>query len=194
MLPDGLPLDLYEGEAWLGITPFRVTGFRLHGLPPLPVLSSFPEVNVRTYVTYEGKPGIWFFSLDADSPWAVEAARLVYRLPYHRASIEVANRVGWIHYASSRNGASLDLSHRPSGPVTPPEPGTVEHFLTERYCLYTEHQGGLHRADIHHLPWPLQTAEAEIRETTISPLTLEGEPLLHYSERQDVVIWPLKAL
>jgi uncharacterized protein len=194
LLPDGLPLDLHEGEAWLGITPFRITGFRLHGLPPLPVLSSFPEVNVRTYVTFEGKPGIWFFSLDADSPWAVEAARLVYRLPYHRASIEVANRFGWIDYASSRNGASLDLSYRTSGPVTPPDPGTVEHFLTERYCLYTEHEGRLHRADIHHQPWPLQTAEAEIRGTTISPLTLEGDPLLHYSERQDVVIWPLKAL
>jgi uncharacterized protein YqjF (DUF2071 family) len=85
----------------------------------------------------------------------------------------------------------LDLSYRPVGNVVPPAPGTVEHFLTERYCLYTEHDNRLHRADIHHPPWPLQAAEADVRETTISPLALEGEPLLHYSERQDVVIWPL---
>jgi uncharacterized protein YqjF (DUF2071 family) len=149
-------------------------------------------VNVRTYVIHEGQPGIWFFSLDADSPWAVEAARLVYRLPYHRASIEVTHRGERIDYASSREGASLDLSYRSAGPVASPVPGTVEHFLTERYCLYTEHRGRLHRADIHHLPWPIQVAEAEIRESTISPLALDGEPLLHYSERQDVIIWPLE--
>ena len=181
-----------EGDAWLGITPFRVTGLRLHGLPPVPVLSSFPEVNVRTYVTHDGKPGIWFFSLDADSPWAVGAARLVYRLPYHRASIEVAHRGDWVDYASSRDGAALDVSYRPMGPVSPPEAGTIEHFLTERYCLYTEHGGRLLRAEIHHPRWPLQGAEAEIRENTMSPVALEGEPLLHRSERQDVVIWPLQ--
>jgi hypothetical protein len=164
----------------------------LHGLPPLPALSSFPEVNVRTYVTYEGRPGVWFFSLDADSRGSVAAARLVYRLPYHRASIAVARRGDRIDYASSREGASLDLSYRPSGPVARPEPGALEYFLTERYCLYTEHRGRLYRADIHHTPWPLQAAEAEVRENTMSPITLEGEPLLHFSERQDVVIWPLK--
>jgi uncharacterized protein YqjF (DUF2071 family) len=192
LLPEQLHLDLHEDEAWLGITPFRITGFRLHGLPPLPVLSSFPEVNVRTYVAYEGKPGIWFLSLDADSPWAVAAARLVYRLPYYRASITVARRGDRIDYASSREGASLDVSYRPAGPVAAANSGTLEHFLTERYCLYTEHRGRLHRADIHHLPWPLQTAEAEVRENTMSPVALEGEPLFHFSDRQDVVIWQLE--
>ena len=149
---------------------------------------------MRTYVTDEGRPGIWFFSLDADSPWAVAAARLVYRLPYHRASIAFARRGGWVDYASTRDGALLDLSYRPAGPVTPPEPGTLEHFLTERYCLYTEHDERLHRADIHHLPWQLQAAEAELRANTMSPVPLDGEPLLHFSGRQDVVIWPLEAL
>ncbi len=149
-------------------------------------------MNVRTYVTHEGKAGIWFFSLDAHSPWAVEAARLVYRLPYHHATIAVSSRDEWIDYQSARDGAQLDLSYRPAGSASSPQEGTLEHFLTERYCLYTEHDGVLHRADIHHLPWPLQTAEAVVRENTIAPLTLEGEPLLHYSERQDVVIWPLE--
>ncbi|MEP7335223.1 MAG: DUF2071 domain-containing protein, partial [Actinomycetota bacterium] len=91
-----------------------------------------------------------------------------------------------------RGSASLDLSYRAAGPVAPPEPGTLEHFLTERYCLYTEDAGALYRAEIHHSPWPLQAAEAEIRENTMSPITLDGEPLLHYAERQDAVIWPLE--
>jgi hypothetical protein len=194
LLPEQLPLDLHEGEAWLGVTPFRVSGFRLRGLPPAPVLSSFPEVNVRTYVTYEGKPGIWFFSLDADSPWAVEAARRAYHLPYHRARMRDERRGHAIDYRSERAGASLDVTYRPIGPTAPPEPGTLDHFLTERYCLYTEHERRLERAEIHHAPWPLQSAEAELRRNTMPPVAVEGDPLLHYSERQDVVIWPLERL
>jgi uncharacterized protein YqjF (DUF2071 family) len=191
LLPDGLEPDTHDGSAWIGVTPFRVSGLRLHGLPPAPVLSSFPEVNVRTYVTYEDKPGIWFLSLDADSSWAVEAARLTYRLPYHHARIEIGHRGEWIDYRSERPGATLDVSYRGVGAG---EPGATEEFLTERYCLYTEHRGALHRAEIHHAPWPLQQAEAELRENTMSPVALDGEPLLHYSARQDVVIWALERL
>ena len=194
VLPDALELDTHDGSAWIGVTPFRVSGLRLHGLPPAPVLSRFPEVNVRTYVTYEDKPGIWFFSLDADSSWAVDAARLTYRLPYHHATIEVAHRGGWIDYRSERLGAKLDVSYRGVGGPEPAETGTTGHFLTERYCLYTEHRGRLHRAEIHHVQWPLQRAEAELRENTMSPVALDGEPLVHYSARQDVVIWPLERL
>jgi uncharacterized protein len=191
LLPHGLELDTHDGSAWIGVTPFRVTGLRLHGLPPAPVLSSFPEVNVRTYVTYEDRPGIWFLSLDADSSWAVEAARLTYRLPYHHAKIEIGRRGEWLDYRSRRAGATLDVSYRGVGAAAP---GTTEQFLTERYCLYTEHRGALHRAEIHHAPWPLQGADAELRENTMSPVALDGEPLLHYSARQDVVIWALERL
>ncbi len=194
LLPDRLPLDTHQGNAWIGVTPFCITGLRLRGLPPVPGLSTFLEVNARTYVTYEGKPGIWFFSLDAESRFAVEAARLVYRLPYHHARMSAARRGEWIDYRSSRVGAGLDVSYRPVGPVAEAGEGTLEHFLTERYCLYTEHAGELHGAQIHHAPWPLQEAEAEVRENTLAPVALEGEPLLHYSERQDVVIWPLERL
>jgi hypothetical protein len=192
LLPERLELDLFDGEAWLGITPFRVSGFRLRGTLPLPGVSSFLETNVRTYVTHGGKPGIWFFSLDAESWVAVEAAKRTYRLPYHLAQMSASRREDWIDYRSSRLGAELDASYRPSGPAAPPEPGTLDHFLTERYCLYTEHDGELHRAEIHHAPWPLRPAEAELRETTVAPVALDGDPVLHYSERQDVVIWPLE--
>jgi uncharacterized protein YqjF (DUF2071 family) len=194
LLPDELSLDTFEGGAWIGITPFCLTGFRLRGLPPVPLVSTFLETNVRTYVTYESKPGIWFFTLDAGSRFAVEAARRAYRLPYHHARMGTFRRGEWIDYRTSRAGATLDVSYRPTGPVFQAEPGTLEHFLTERYCLYTEHERALHRAEIHHGPWPLQQAEAEVRENTMSPVALEGEPLLHYSERQDVVIWSLERL
>ena len=195
-LPKELALDSFDGSCWLGITPFRVDGLRLRATFPVPRLSSFLELNVRTYVTYADKPGIWFFSLDAESRLAVEAARLTYALPYHHASMR-AHRLGEaVDYSSRRRGDGhrFDGRYRPTGAAVPAEQGTLEHFLTERYCLYTRRDGELVRAEIHHPPWPLQPAEAEIRENTMPPpgVELEGEPLLHFSERQDVVIWPLE--
>ena len=194
MVPEHIPIDTFDTSAWLGITPFRITGFRLRGLPPAPVVSSFPELNVRTYSTIDGKAGIWFFSLDTSSRLAVEAARRFYKLPYHFARISDVRRDDRIDYRSERRGARFDATYKPFGGVDPPAPGTLEHFLTERYCLYTVHQGAVHRGEVHHPPWPLQTAEAEIRENTMAPVALGGDPLLHYSERQDVVIWPLERL
>ena len=194
LIPDQLPLDLFDGEAWIGITPFRVTGFRLRGTLPLPVVSSFLETNVRTYVTHDGKPGIWFFTLDAESQLAVEAAKRTYRLPYHHARMRATRRGAWIDYRTSRIGAELDASYRPDGAVEQAAPGTLEYFLTERNCLYAADDASLYRAEIHHGPWPLQAADAELRENTMSPIALDGDPLLHYSERQDVVIWSLERL
>lgn len=196
-VPAELELDSFDGSHWLGITPFRLTGLRLRGTFPVPGLSSFLELNVRTYVTYEGKAGIWFFSLDAESRLAVEAARRLYRLPYQHARMNAVRRGGWIDYSSARldGSHSFSASFRPTGPPGPPVPGALEHFLTERYCLYTTREGALHRAEIHHPPWPLQSAEAEIRENTMPPPTLrvlDTRPLLHFSERQDVVIWGLE--
>src|SRR3954447_11746095 len=192
-VPAGLELETFDESAWLGVTPFRVTGLRARGLLPLPGLSSFDELNVRTYVTAQGKPGIWFFSLDASSQIAVEAARRLYRLPYFRADITVRHRDGEILYDCSRNeGKAFSGAYGPDGAVFNAEPGSLEHFLTERYCLYAQHRGRLYRAEIHHRPWPLQPARATVALNTMPPLEVpEGDPLVHYSERQDVVIWPL---
>jgi len=194
LLQAGLEVDTHEGEAWLGVTPFRTTNLRFRGTPALPRVSSFLELNCRTYVSHGGKkPGIWFFSLDASSRLAVEAARRLYKLPYFQARME-----GLPHYSCARLGAERphvwEASHRPSGPVAPAAESTLEHFLAERYCLYTSEAGLLYRAEIHHPPWPLQPAAAEIDLNTMPPDSLEpeGEPLLHYSERQDVLIWPLQ--
>ncbi|HYZ19210.1 MAG TPA: DUF2071 domain-containing protein [Gaiellaceae bacterium] len=200
-VPEQLPLDTFEDSAWLGITPFRLSGLRLRGLPPLPVISSFPEVNVRTYVTLDERPGIFFFSLDAASRPAVEAARLVYKLPYYLARMSAERAAGATEYASERKDerghrAVFRGRYAPIGEPSAAEPGSREYFLTERYCLYTVHENVVHRAEIHHPPWPLQSAEATIAENTMPPpgIELEGAPVLHYSERQDVVIWGLEPL
>ena len=191
---EGLELQEHSGSAWLGVTPFAVTGLRARGLPAFPFVSSFLELNVRTYVTRDGKPGIWFFSLDASSRLAVEAARRFYRLPYYLASISLTRQGETISYECSRHsGKAFSGSYRPDGDAVEADGGTLEHFLTERYCLYTEHRGSLYRAEIHHRPWQLQPAKAQIDLNTMppSPLQPDDEPLLHYSARQDVVIWPL---
>jgi uncharacterized protein YqjF (DUF2071 family) len=193
-VPAGLEVDEYDGSAWLGVTPFVVTGLRARGLLPLPLVSSFLELNVRTYVTRDGKPGIWFFSLDASSQVAVAAARRLYRLPYFHANVVLRRRGTRIGYDCARDdGKAFSGSYAPVGERFHATPGSVEHFVAERYCLYAEDGGRLFRADIHHRPWPLQPAEAAIELNTMPPdwARLEGEPLLHYSARQDVVIWPL---
>ena len=198
LIPAGLELEEHDGSAWLGITPFLLTGFRLRGTFPLPRISTFPELNVRTYVTAGGKPGIWFFSLDAASLVAVEAARRTYKLPYFHARMKVDRRGGSVSYVSARRDATrpfvLEADYRGDDtPPAAPRPGTLEHFLTERYCLYAHDESGLHRADIHHPPWLIRPAEVRLDLNTMPPdgIELEGEPLCHLAERQDVLIWPL---
>jgi uncharacterized protein YqjF (DUF2071 family) len=199
LIPNGLELDLFDGEAWLGVTPFRVTNLRMRGLPPFPAVSSFLEVNTRTYVTAEDKPGVWFFSLDASSRLAVEAARLGYKLPYFWADMRAEWGQGWLSYAATRRderGGAFRGRYRPTGDSVAAEPGSLAHFLTERYCLYaSDSRGRVHRAEIHHPPWPLQPAEAEIDENTLPPAGVplgNEDPLLHFSARQDVVVWLLE--
>jgi len=192
VLPPRVEPDEFEGTAWIGITPFRAAGTRLRFTLPIPFLSSFPELNVRTYVAHGDRPGIWFFSLDAASTLAVEGAKRLYKLPYHRAQMSCTRAGDRVRYESARPGAAFSGSYRAGGEASPPAPGTLEHFLTERYCLYAVHGDRMLRAEIHHPPWPLQRAEAEIaRNTMAAPLGLRlaGEPLLHYAARQDVVIW-----
>jgi uncharacterized protein YqjF (DUF2071 family) len=197
LVPHGLEVDRYDGSAWLGIAPFRLTGLRLRGTAPLPWLSTFPELNVRTYLTIGDKPGIWFFSLDAASRLAVEAARRLYKLPYFHARMSAERRTGGIEYSSARldgGGREFRGRYRPTGDVFNAEPASLEWFLTERYCLYAIDKGRLHRAEIHHPPWPLQPAEAEIETNTMPPEGVElgsDRAPCHFARRQDVVIWPL---
>lgn len=194
-VPDSLEIDQFEGTTWLGVVPFRMTGVMRRPLPDLPWVSAFPELNVRIYVTREGQPGVWFLSLDASNRLAVWAARKFFHLPYHQARMSLRRDGDTIAYTSHREGAELVGWYRPISPVTLAAPGTLEHWLTERYCLYTTSPDGtLWRNEVHHPPWPLQSAEAELKTNTMAQfhgLTLTGPPAqLHYAERMDVVVWP----
>jgi uncharacterized protein len=199
VIPPVLPLHLYDdGSAWIGVTPFVVKGLRPRGTPPLPWISHFPELNVRTYVELDGKPGIYFFSLDAARRAAVIAARRMYRLPYFHARMR-ADRVGSrIDYESERidpSGppAAFRGHYSPSGEITHDH---LARWLAERYCAYIVDESGQPlRIDIHHPPWPLQPAKGELEAQGMADqigIELEGEPLLHFSARQDTLIWPLK--
>jgi len=176
-----------------------MTGVRGRWMPPIPGTSSFPELNVRTYVNYGGKPGVFFFSLDAASHLAVWGARAAYHLPYFYARMKVRTEKDRVHYDSFRDrSAEFRGAYRPVGPVQLRQPGTLEHWLTERYCLYTVFGVSLFRAEIHHEPWPLQDAEAEISANTIAAdagiQLAEVPPLLHFSKRLEVLIWPLRKI
>lgn len=198
LIPQGLDLDLREGSAWVGVVPFLLTGFRLRGLPRVPLTHEFLELNVRTYVrTRGGTPGVWFFSLDAARWLPVIGARAAYHLPYFRSRMRRRLSGDTIEYESRRawtGRASFRATYRPIGAPFEAAPGTLEHFLTERYCLYARSPlGGILRANIEHAPWPLQSAAGEV---DAAPLALAdgivlpaSAPLLHFSKYQDVKTW-----
>jgi uncharacterized protein YqjF (DUF2071 family) len=196
LVPPQLPLDLFEGMSWLAIAPFHMSGIRARGLPAFPGVSRFPELNVRTYVTLEGKPGVFFFSLDAASWAAVKAARKFYHLPYFHARMSMREDQGWIHYASQRQRSSAEFRgcYRPVGPVQLRESRSLAHWLSERYCLYTVFGNKVFRGEIHHQQWALQDAELEMEVNTMADgISLPGvPPQLHFSRRLDVLIWPLR--
>jgi uncharacterized protein YqjF (DUF2071 family) len=198
-IPPNLAIDIFEGSAWIGVVPFRMRGVVPRWIPAVPYLSAFAEINVRTYVSAEGKPGVWFFSLDAANPIAVEAARDAFHLPYYNARMScqpIGARVEYSSHRTHRNAAPATFQgqYGPSGPAYLSQPGTLESWLTERYCLYAANQRGtIWRADIHHQQWPLQPAEAEIEHNSMTEqirLSLpDTQPLLHFARRLDVIAW-----
>jgi uncharacterized protein YqjF (DUF2071 family) len=198
-VPPGLTLDLFESRAWVGVVPFTMRNVSPRGVPALPWISAFPELNVRTYVRVGGKAGVYFFSLDAANRVAVGVARTLAHLPYHSAAMQVDEADGWVRYRSRRTSSSGPPAefagrYRPVGEPREPVAGTLEHFLTERYCLFTvDRSARAVRLDIHHPPWPLQNAEAEITVNTMADAAgielPHVAPLLHFSRRQDMVAW-----
>jgi uncharacterized protein YqjF (DUF2071 family) len=196
-VPSAFDLDLFDGAGWLAVVPFHMTNVAPRGVPSLPWVSEFPELNVRTYVRVDDRPGIYFFSLDAGSTFAVRAARTLLNLPYYAATMTVTPKAGAIEYDSQRNGGSearLSAAYQPSGLPFQALRGTLEYFLTERYCLYNlDHRGAPYRLEIHHPPWTLQPAEAAFTRNTMAEsagVSLPHiNPLLHFSRRQDMVAW-----
>ena len=203
LLPDGLALDTYAGEAWVTVVPFRMRGVRQRFTLAAPWVSSFPELNVRTYVKSssgeEPRPGVFFSSLDAGNPLAVAMARRFYHLPYFRARMECRVSDDGIRYSSRRTHrgapeADFRAVYRPTGPVYPAAPDSLEQWLIERYCLYSvDGRGRVYRGEIHHTPWPLQPAEAEFERNWVAQahgiFLPDTEPLLQFAKRLDVLTW-----
>ncbi len=199
LVPRELELDTFDGKAWVGVIPFWMSGVRFRALPQIPTASTFPELNVRTYVRAPqepDKPGVYFFSLDAASMLAVLGARAGAGLPYFWAEMKAEWTGDEIRYRSVRRqrprGADLRARYRPIGPVSPTKTD-LEKFVTERYCLYVVRSGIVHRIQIHHLPWPLQPAEAEFEKNTMAAahgIELPPErPMLQFAKFLEVYIF-----
>ncbi len=210
LVPAGLTVDTFEGKAYIGLVPFTLTGVRPVGTPPLPWISSFHEVNVRTYVHIGGRdPGVWFFSLDASSTVAVAAARAAYKLAYFHAAIDFETSKGALPVIGFHSRRDDDRGPMPAhahiryqaieGPAAAASPGTIEHFLVERYILYSEdEQRRLHRARVHHQPYPVQRAEVlELDETLIWAAGVKRHDaigLRHYAREVNVKVYPLETV
>ena len=209
LIPEPLEIDTFDGSAWIGIVPFRMSGVAPRFVPNIPLMSAFPELNVRTYVTIDGKPGVWFFCLEATNPIAVRAARWLFHLPYMDAEIELknshpSNTCQWIGYQSTRThrgeaAARLNVEYRPIGSPFEAESGSLEEFLTARYCLYSANsKRDVFRGEIDHAPWQLREAQAIVNENTMTEwlgIDLpDSAPLLHFAKSTQVICWPLRRI
>jgi uncharacterized protein YqjF (DUF2071 family) len=198
VVPQELPIETFEGRAWLTITPLFIRASRPRLIPPLVPWASFPELNLRTYTTVGGKPGVYFLSLDCASAVAVAAARAIYRLPYRLARLTM-RREGPRTVLSSRRirpgplPARLAAAYEPVGEPVSPAPGSLDHWLLERYCCYgVDRVLGVLRTEIQHPPWRVRGAAVDLGENTLASahgLALRGEPLVHLCRRQDVLFW-----
>jgi len=201
LIPSAFNIDRFDGSAWIGVVPFYMRDVAARATPALPWLSAFAELNVRTYVSpRDRKRGVFFFSLDAERLPAVVTARALFRLPYFHARMDVTSRGDMVHYVSRRRRgeATFAATYGPAGPPVTPVKGSLEFFLTERYCLYhVDPLGRPSRLEVHHAPWALQPAQAEIEINTMTAplrIPLSDAPLLHFSKRQDVVAWLPRAI
>ena len=198
----GIECDTFKGQAWIAIVPFRMSDVAPRFVPAIPGLSAFPELNVRTYVSIDGKPGVWFFSLDAPNKIAVRVARRFFYLKYMDADMKMSMETdGWFSYSSCRThagegAADLEMRYRPTGEPFLAQPGSLEYWLTARFCLYTQdHKGNILRGEIDHEPWPLQKAEANVRTNSMlkwldpTGKITQQKPHLLYSKYVGVRAW-----
>jgi uncharacterized protein YqjF (DUF2071 family) len=201
-VPPELEIDTFKGNAYIALTPFTMWDVRPVFTPPIPWLSAFHELNCRTYVHLGDEPGVWFFSLDANSALGVWGARLIYHLPYFYSQISLLENNGTIDYTLRRT-AETRAHFSAKWTVESDEPfhaipGSLEFFLTERYCLFTEHNREIYRCRIHHEAWPLRFTVLNSFETDIFAAnglqTPDGDPMVHCGGPVEVEIWPLEAV
>lgn len=201
-IPAPLQIDTFNRSAWLGVVVFVMDGIYARGLPPVSLTPKFPEINVRTYVQYDGKPGVFFMSLDVDDWASFTIAKRWFHLPYHPAQLSFQTTGQTFHCESIRKGKTNDSirfsgTYTPLSPVYLPEKETLDHWLTERYCLYSSDNGtDIYCGEIHHRPWPLQKAAADIYINTLfSPFDFDLsdiKPMAHFSKGVDTLIWNIQ--
>ncbi|NTX99776.1 DUF2071 domain-containing protein [Deinococcus sp. JMULE3] len=200
-LPPGVEVDTRGGLAYVGVVPFRMADVAPRLTPAVPGLSAFPELNLRTYVTVNGESGVWFYSLDVTQPLAAALARTFFHLPYRQARMWMDRQDGVTRYASVRTDlrtgpGAFAGAYRPTGPLLTPEADSLEAWLTDRLRLFSAAPDGrVFRGRIHHAPWPLRRAQAEVRVNTLGDrhgLDLSGPPHLLHAERLDVTAWWLE--
>jgi uncharacterized protein YqjF (DUF2071 family) len=202
-IPRALTLETFAGDAWVGVVPFHLSYLGSGRVRRIPSLD-FLELNVRTYVSAEDKPGVWFFSLDAASLLAVIGARVGFHLPYFWADMAMKASESRVEYSSQRRHpgaapATFRGVYGPIGDVFRAEPGSLDEWLTERYCLYSQDRAGrLYRVEIAHPRWPLQPAEASLEVKALGAahgIDLGDLSLLHFSRHQEMVNWrPLRVV
>ena len=202
LIPRDLDLDLFAGRCYVGAVPFVMENVTPRFVPPVPGLHAFPELNLRTYVTKGGKPGVWFFSLDAGQKLAVRTARRLFHLPYFDAKFAIESTESRVRYSAVRThkraaAARFAAAYQPAGPVYEATAGSLDAWLTDRYCLYSaDAAGNLYRGEIDHGPWPLQKAEAAIEVNTLGDwlgIKMDGPPVaLHFSKSLDVHAWMVR--
>lgn len=200
LIPEPLEVDTFDGSAWIAVVPFLMTGIRLRWMPPVPGTTRTLEMNVRTYVKYGQRRGVYFFSLDAENSLIVNTARAWYGLPYYKAEMSM-RKATYTRYESRRihEGAppcNFRAVYRPLREPRTSEPGSLEHFLTERYCLFTAGKDKAVRiGEIDHKPWPLRRAEVEIEANDMTEplgIQVDNRPLLHYVSSIDVRLWSMR--
>jgi hypothetical protein len=209
LVPDALTLDLYDGVAWLTVSPSSISHMRPSGIPALPGLSFFQQVNLRTYVTVQGKPGLYYFSVDTGSLSAVWFARVFFRMQYWHSGIQISGatlqarkpETPTIHFRSSRlhgpaaieGSAKFEVEYAPEGEPRLARRGSLDEFLVERYCVYSLNRRRLYRTEVHHQPWPLQPVRVKIRANSLAePFGLElpiVPDVCHFSRSLKMLVW-----
>ncbi|MBS4176485.1 YqjF family protein [Lederbergia citrea] len=202
-VPNDVDLDLFNGEAWIAIIPFKVNHMRVHGIPEIPYLNSYLELNLRTYVKYKGTPGIYFFTLDANKWSAVIGAKIGAQLPYRHSLMKMNIKENKVYFQSKRKhpGSSKEsfyINYQSDSNLYLPEVESLEYWLFERYCFFTTRGKHLYRGDIHHDRWRVSKAKATIQANSLVPFLpqkyFERQPLLHLSASKQVFAWPIKKI
>lgn len=202
-IPEQLKIDTFDGVGWLSFAVFQVTHSRIRGFPKVPYFSTFIQINVRTYVTYNGVSGVYFFSLDANKWPIVFGAKVAMKLPYKLAQMTMKNEQTDMYFNSSRKktgsgSPAFTCQYRPTSESFYPGANSLDYWLLERYCLWTTKGKSVFRSDIHHDRWKVTQAKATIHENSIATFlpqsSFQTEPLLHFTNEKTAFLWPLRLI